>query len=138
MKNLLKVLSLAIIAGMTLASCEGPAGPAGKDANETCKECHNPTVVDLVATQYELSKHMYGEAAFEEAGSNTCGPCHLSESFKDVCARNVPATFTLNATTSKYSNDYFSTTDKAYGEISCFTCLDSSCFNVDVERQQEY
>jgi hypothetical protein len=124
MKNLIKVFSLAIIAGMTLASCEGPAGPAGKDANETCKECHNPTVVDLVATQYELSKHSYGEAAFEEAGSNTCGPCHLQESFKDVCARNVASTFTLNAS-SKYVNDYYSTTDKAYGEIGCFTCHSS-------------
>jgi hypothetical protein len=128
MKNLIRLLSLSVIAGFILTSCEGPMGPAGKDglpgvdANETCKECHNPTVVDAVATQFELSKHSYGEAAFEEAGSNTCGPCHLQESFKYVVKNNTPATFTLNTTTNKYGNDYFSSTSTAYGEIGCFTC----------------
>lgn len=115
----------AICVVFALYSCEGPAGPAGKDANETCKLCHNPEKVDLISVQYDLSKHGYGEAAFEEAGSNTCGPCHLSESFKDVCKRNVPSTFTLNSTTGKYVNDYYSTTSAAYGEISCFTCHDN-------------
>jgi hypothetical protein len=134
MKNLIKLVSFLTFTGFILTSCEGPmglagkdgtAGKDGKDANETCKECHNPTVVDAVAVQFELSKHSFGEAAFEEAGSTSCGPCHLSEAFKYVCSNNIPSTFTLNATTGKYSNDYATISSKAYGEIGCFTCHSS-------------
>ncbi len=60
---------MIILTGVFLASCEGPAGPAGadgKDANETCKLCHNPTVVDQKVVEFDFSKHKYGEAAFEE------------------------------------------------------------------------
>ncbi len=131
MKITLKLFTLLAAAGFMLASCEGPMGPKGDagqngtDANESCKECHNPTVVDAVSVQFELSKHSFGEAAFEEAGSTGCGPCHLSEAFKYVCVNNVPSTFTLNATSGKYSNDYASIPGKAYGEIGCFTCHSS-------------
>ena len=100
----------------------GATGAAGKDANETCKMCHTPSKVDAIAVQFQLSKHEYGIAAEEEAGSNTCGPCHLEEAFHDVVKRNVPATFTLNATTGRYVNDYASTTATAYGAISCRAC----------------
>jgi hypothetical protein len=133
MKNLIKLFTILIATGFMLASCEGPMGPAGKDgkdgadgadgadANETCKLCHNPEVVDLVAQQFELSKHGYGEVAFEEAGNTTCAVCHTSEAFKDVCARNVASTFTKGSN-GKYANDYHTTADKAYGAITCFTC----------------
>jgi hypothetical protein len=129
MKLHLKLFIAFIAAGFILASCEGPRGLTGDtgqngkdgtDANETCKTCHNPTVVDAKATQYQLSKHSYGEAAFEEAGNTTCGPCHESEAFKYVCANNTPSTFTL--VSGKYSNDYVVPADKAFGELSCFTC----------------
>jgi len=117
-----------------LTSCEGPQGiqgEAGKDgtngidgvdANETCKECHNPTVVEPKATQFEFSKHSYGEAAFEEAGNTGCTPCHTSDAFKYVCKNNVPSTFVLNTTTGKYSNSYATTSSEALGEFTCFTC----------------
>lgn len=122
MNNLIRISSLLIVSGFFLTSCEGPIG---KDANESCKLCHNNDVVDAKAVQFEFSKHSYGEAAFEEAGSTSCGPCHLSESFKYVCKNNVPATFTLNATTQKYVNDYASTSTTAYGELGCTTCHSS-------------
>jgi hypothetical protein len=126
MKTSLRLLTLLAFGGFLLVSCEGPQGLPGEDANESCKACHNPTVVDAVSVQYELSKHSYGEAAFEEAGSNTCGPCHLSESFKDVVGRNVSAAFIADpANPGKFMNPYASTTDKAYGEINCFTCHDN-------------
>ena len=64
---------------------KGADGKDGVDANETCKLCHNPDVVDAVAVQFELSKHSYGEAAFEEAGNTTCAPCHESTAFRYVC-----------------------------------------------------
>jgi len=140
MKNLIRLISLFTVAFLILTSCEGPMGPAGADglngadgaagkdgvdANETCKECHNPTVVDAKIPQFALSKHSYGEANFEEAGNTTCAPCHESEGFKYVVANNIPATYTLNTGTGKYSNDYHSVSDKAYGELSCFTCHSS-------------
>ena len=122
MKNLIKLLTLCVFAGFLFAACEGPAGPAGKDANETCKLCHNPTSVDAKVTEFELSKHGYGEAAFEEAGSTGCGPCHLSEAFKFVVANNTPVAFTIVPPATTYSNPYATSTSKAYGEINCFAC----------------
>ena len=114
-------------------SCEGPAGPDGKDgtngmngkdANATCTQCHNPTVVTAKVTQYELSKHFFGTTAEEEAGGSTgCTPCHESEGFKYVCKNNVPTTFTL--TSGKYVNDYVATTATGYGSFTCNTCHSS-------------
>jgi hypothetical protein len=120
MKNLIKLLTICTIAGFLFTSCEGPMGPAGKDANETCKQCHNSAGVDSVKTQYAFSKHEYGEAAFEEAGNTGCTPCHASEAFKYVVANNTPTAFVLSGTS--YTNPYATVAEKAYGEISCGTC----------------
>ena len=131
MKNLIRLLSLLTVAGFIITSCEGPMGPAGvdgvagingKDANETCKECHNPTVVEPKITEYQFSKHEYGEASFEEGGNTGCTPCHTSDAFLYVCKNNVPSTFTLNTTTGKYANDYAAVSDKTLGKFTCFTC----------------
>jgi hypothetical protein len=119
--QLLTALSVGAIMFFS-SSCEGPAGPAGEDANETCKQCHNPEVVDLTITQYELSKHSRGEAAFEETGNATCAPCHETSGFKFVCAKSTPATFTLNTTTNKYVNNYVGNDTAAFGEFKCSTC----------------
>jgi hypothetical protein len=97
-------------------------GIQGEDANETCKECHNGTVVEKKATEFKFSKHEYGEAAFEEAGNTGCTPCHASDAFKYVCKNNTPATFTLNSSTGKYSNDYATIGSEALGEFECSTC----------------
>jgi hypothetical protein len=119
---------------MTGCTKEGPAGKDGKDGangadgadgTASCITCHSPEGIELAAVQYQLSKHAYGEVAFEQAGSTTCGPCHLSEAFKYVCANNTPSTFTLNSTTNKYVNDYFVAPTAAYGEINCGTCHSS-------------
>ena len=107
---------------MGLTGAAGADGKDGKDANETCKICHTSTKVDLIATQFEFSKHSYGEAAFEESGNTGCTPCHAQEAFKYVVKNNVPATFTLNATTGKYVNNYATVATDAYGEIGCSTC----------------
>ncbi len=104
------------------AGKDGANGADGKDANETCKACHTSTKVDVISTQFQFSKHEYGEAAFEEVGNTACAPCHEQEGFKDVVARKVPSTFTLNASTGKYTNDYACSTSTAYGEIGCSTC----------------
>lgn len=128
MKISIKLVTAAAIAGLMLASCEGPMGPKGDagadgtDANETCKVCHNSTVVSQKMAEFEFSKHSYGEAAFEEAGNTACDPCHESEAFKNVVANSTPSTFTLNVSTGKYVNDYQCSASTAYGEFNCTTC----------------
>src|SRR5659263_616826 len=122
MKSLIRLLTLCTIAGFLFTACEGPMGPAGKDANETCTLCHNAAGVDSVLTQFEFSKHKYGEAAFEESGNTGCSPCHASEAFKYVVANNVSTVFSIVATTGKYVNNYATATSDAYGEIGCSTC----------------
>jgi hypothetical protein len=131
MKNLTRLLSLLTVSGLILTSCEGPRGLPGadgqngidgKDANETCKECHNQTVVEVKITEFAFSKHEYGEVSFDEAGVTGCTPCHTSDAFRFVCKNNIPSTFTLNATTGKYSNDYAAVSDKTLGRFTCFTC----------------
>jgi hypothetical protein len=129
MKSLIKLLSLITVTGLIITSCEGPMGPAGKDglagtdANETCKECHNPNVVDAKVTQFAFSKHSYGVVASEEVGNTGCSPCHESEAFKYMCKNNIPSTFTQ--VSGKYVNDYQTISSSAYGDISCFTCHSS-------------
>jgi hypothetical protein len=128
MKNLIRLLSLLTVAGIIFTSCEGPRGLPGangldgKDANESCKECHNQTVVEPKITQFAFSKHEYGETAFTEAGNTGCTPCHTSDAFHYVCKNNTPVTFTLNTTTGKYSNDYATVSTDALGHFTCFTC----------------
>ncbi len=117
-----------MLAGVALYSCEGPMGPAGLDgvdANESCKQCHNPSSVDSIATQYEFSKHSYGEAAFDESGNTGCSPCHAQEAFKYVCANNTPSTFSIVAPATTYSNNYVASSGLALGEMGCSTCHSS-------------
>ena len=135
--NLFNLMGLLMIMlAIALVSCtkDGPAGKDGvngadgapgtngTDGTAGCIECHSPESVDLIAIQFDFSKHHYGEAAFEEAGNVGCTPCHASEAFKYVCENNIPSTFTLNSTTGKYRNDYQTVTTDAYGEIGCSTC----------------
>jgi hypothetical protein len=118
-------------AGFIFFSCtkEGPQGASGTngkdgtngaDANETCKQCHSPSMVDKVATEFELAKHSWGTVAFEEAGNTGCTPCHASKAFVYMCQNNVPATFTL--TGGKWVNNYSTNDANAIGAINCWTC----------------
>lgn len=126
MKNLIRSLSVLLAAGFILTSCEGPAGPAGKDANESCKQCHNSTVVDQKAIEFDHALHFTGEA-FEEGTRSSCAPCHSHQGFTYVVTNSTPATFVLNTATSKYENKYDIGTANAVlpGAISCFTCHSS-------------
>jgi hypothetical protein len=82
-------------------------------------------VVEPKITEYAFSKHEYGEVSFDEAGVTACTPCHTSDAFRYVCQNNIPSTFTLNATSGKYSNDYAAVSDKTLGKFTCFTCHSS-------------
>ena len=133
LRNLFQIAFLATVVMFTAPSCvkEGPMGLQGEkgadgtngtNADETCAICHSKTSVDLITTQFQLSKHHFGEAAFEEAGSVGCTPCHAQEAFKYVVENNIPSTFALNATTGRYVNSYATVASAAYGEIGCRTC----------------
>jgi hypothetical protein len=109
---------------MILVSCEGPMGVAGKDANETCKECHNGTVVEAKVLEFEHSVHFEGEA-FVRGTSAACAPCHSHQGFLYVAKNNTPATFVADpANPGKFLNSYIvdNATTGLPGRISCFTC----------------
>ncbi len=114
MKKAIKLISIFAAAGLVLASCEGPQG---KDANESCTLCHNQTVVDAKAIEFEHALHFTGEA-FEEGTRNSCAPCHSHQGFMDVVANKTPATFVSNV------NQYIAspTAINLPGPINCFTC----------------
>ena len=125
------LLSSAVLISLTSCNKTGPAGANGSNgadgvsATEACKACHNPSVVDRVAAEFQMSKHEYGIAAEEEAGSTSCGPCHEQEGFKYVCANNIPSTITWDVGIGKYVNNYATVAGSAYGAIGCYTCHSS-------------
>ncbi len=133
-KSFLFILAAGfMMAGSLMTGCtkEGPAGKDGKDGVDgvagldgtaTCIECHSPDGIEKAAVEYQMSKHSYGGAAFEEAGRAACDPCHVSLGFLDVVENNVPATFTLNEATGKYVNNYESAPHALFGAIDCRTC----------------
>ncbi len=135
-KNLFKISALLVTLLFFIASCVkegpmglqgevGPAGPAGQNGqngNESCKICHNNTIVGPISGQYKFSKHSEEELAEEEAGRPGCAPCHESEGFKYVIANNIPSAFVLNTSTKQYSDPYSATQATSYGAIDCFTC----------------
>jgi hypothetical protein len=118
-------------AGFVFTSCtkEGPQGTAGTngkdgvDANETCKECHSPTMVDRVGVEFQMSKHNWGTTAFEEAGNTGCTPCHAEKAYLYMVQNNVPSTFTF--TGGKWVNSYVTNAANTFGEIGCWTCHSS-------------
>ncbi len=120
-----------VISGCTK---EGPAGKDGKDGQDgkdgkdgtaACISCHAPDGIELAATQYDYSKHAFGEQAYARSGIPGCSPCHASEAFKYICLNNVPATFTLNSATGRYATDFVVPQSVAYGDITCSTCHSS-------------
>ena len=132
--SLVLIASSAIMISLTGCNKEGPAGANGKDGKDgtngadaiaTCKECHNPTVVDRVVTEFALSKHAYGETAGSEAGNTTCGVCHETEGFNYVCVNNVSTVFTYDAGTGKWTNPYMTVASSAFGSFACKTCHSS-------------
>jgi hypothetical protein len=103
MKITLKFLTLFTVAGVMLASCEGPRGVPGEngadgkdgiDANANCTQCHNnDAVVETRIAQWENSVHGAGENA-AYANRVGCNQCHTSQGFLQAVATgttdNIP------------------------------------------------
>jgi hypothetical protein len=82
MKNLLRLLLFLTVAGFIFTSCEGPMGPAGKNANDVCLTCHNTANFDAKEAEYMLSKHYYGTTSARNG--KYCARCHTNEGFKEI------------------------------------------------------
>jgi hypothetical protein len=80
MKNIIRLLSLFTFAAFVLTSCEGPMGPAGKDANESCVMCHNAAKMDAIQAQYDLSD----KGTRSARTGKYCARCHTTEGFKEI------------------------------------------------------
>ena len=97
MKKFSFVVSAAAIILMTgmflsfLSSCEGPAGVAGNDANESCTQCHdNNTTILARMLQAKNSGHQTGTTF--ERNDATCAPCHTHQGFLEVLATGAKST----------------------------------------------
>ena len=82
MKNLTRLLLVLFAAGLLFTACEGPMGPAGKDANEVCLTCHNTPNQDAKLAEYHLSKHYFGTSSARN--TKYCARCHTSEGFQEI------------------------------------------------------
>lgn len=95
MKNQKKLLWLLLPAGIMMASCEGPMGPQGADANQSCTECHNNSaVLEAKQAQWEESLHARGENA-AYANRTGCVQCHTSQGFLEYVAEGSTADISL-------------------------------------------
>ena len=137
MKRSLNILSLLIVTGIVMVSCEGPMGPTGPQGPQgakgepgttvACTECHNQDVVESKAVEYEHALHFTG-TAYEEGSRAACAPCHSDQGFRYVVENNTPATFVPDPNNAgKYLNSYSvdAITASLPGPISCFTCHNS-------------
>jgi len=86
-----KLFVLLIVSCLLFASCEGPLGPSGKDANESCVLCHNNEgTVAVVESQWAGSVHAIGgNAAY--ANRTGCVRCHTSQGFLEYVAEGSDA-----------------------------------------------
>ena len=89
MKRFAYLFSLTTVAFFlaftVFTGCEGPAGIAGVDANETCTVCHNDNSGLLAKqVQHSNSGHMTG-GNFERSDAD-CAACHTHEGFMDRMA----------------------------------------------------
>ncbi len=75
-------VGLFLLAVVIFMGCEGPAGPAGMDANETCKMCHNSGSV-LLAKQVQAGNSGHQTGGNFERSANDCAACHTNEGFLD-------------------------------------------------------
>jgi hypothetical protein len=115
MKISVKLIALLFVSGILFASCEGPAGPAGKDANESCLLCHNTTKMDAIDTEFEASAHYEGNPRT----GKYCARCHTNEGFREITGRPWAAGALISTT-----NDVNNAT-----RMSCETCHKHTAFD---------
>lgn len=131
-------LILFIGIGMNfLSSCEGPAGLAGIDANESCTQCHNNDgVLEGKILQASVSQHQMGTSF--ERNSEECAVCHTSQGFIERVATGELATASIvsnpipvGCTTCHTIHENYDTTDYALRVTEAVT-LDMNGVTIDL------
>ncbi len=95
-----------------LTGANGTNGANGKDANSSCLSCHATAVMDVMQSQYKLSKHFTGTTVARNG--KYCARCHTSDGFKEITGNGQ---FVV-------SNDIPNAT-----RIDCSTCHKHSSFD---------
>ena len=86
MKKTLSILSFSSISLLialfvgSFTSCEGPAGPAGADANAHCLDCHSAEKWEAITASYEEHAHATG-SSWARGSSSSCQMCHSAQGF---------------------------------------------------------
>ena len=100
-RNAIQLLFFAFVMMFAFSSCvkEGPMGLTGAtgnngtngtngtDANKACLTCHASTVMDAMNSQYELSKHFYGNTSARN--TKWCARCHTSDTYAQTSRESV-------------------------------------------------
>jgi hypothetical protein len=114
MKIAIKLIMIFSVAGFVLASCEGPQGTPGKDANSSCLKCHNTAKTEAIEEAFDASAHFEGNPRT----GKYCARCHSNEGFKEV-TRKPWATGALISATNDIPNGT---------RMDCETCHQHSSF----------
>lgn len=113
---------LVLISGLLFSffsSCEGPVGPPGEDANESCNQCHNDEVLVLTAmVQHSYADHQTGTSF--ERNSSSCAPCHTHQGYLEILRTGEQSTgseiinpLPVNCRTCHMIHENFDSTDFA-------------------------
>ncbi|MBN2520624.1 MAG: hypothetical protein JXB17_08985 [Bacteroidales bacterium] len=73
-------IAISVLLSYTLISCEGPQG---KDANETCKQCHN-SGTELLARQMQFGSSMHLNGTNYKYNEPECATCHTHEGYTEA------------------------------------------------------
>jgi len=103
----IRSFALLVVTGFLFASCEGPMGPKGEDANQSCTLCHNKdAVIENIRAQWEESTHATGgNAAY--ANRSGCVQCHTSQGFLEYVSEGSAADISVPLSPM---------------QINCYTC----------------
>ncbi len=121
--SLINTVSMLLLSSVTvlslLTSCEGPAGVAGTDANETCVQCHNSSST-LVSKIQQASNSLHYIGSTSERSDAGCAVCHTSQGFIERIASGAQETAAkiddpahINCRTCHMIHEAYDTTDFA-------------------------
>lgn len=101
MKRSLRLITLLVLSGLLLASCEGPMGPVGEQGTQgdkgdpgttfSCTDCHfNNSPMSAYLAQWGESTHALGGNA-SYCNRTGCVQCHTSQGFLAWVSGESPA-----------------------------------------------
>lgn len=139
---LLFAIGMLIAMSNFLASCtkKGDTGPAGKDQNATCTQCHNFTdTIVAKMFQYAASQHATG-STLNEATRNACAPCHSDQGFQECLKTGADTTAVgfadaapINCRTCHQIHETYTATDWTVRTTASYTLRMDHTITMDLE-----